>query len=157
MTICENIHNIWEHLCKSIWVILKSMKISVKAEQIYVNTNLMQIYENTFKIAMNKSVLQYANELRVFEACKLMQNQQYTISYLSSLAGFNNLSYFNRTFLKVTGMTPRQYRKVFCSWILCLQRSWLCSCQHRPAGFCHPWKRLWCLRKSGQRTGLDFR
>lgn len=77
----------------------------------------MSLYQlrSTFKIAMNKSVLQYANELRVFEACKLMQNQQYTISYLSSLAGFNNLSYFNRTFLKVTGMTPRQYRKVFCS------------------------------------------
>ena len=67
-----------------------------------------------FKRSMNKSVLQYTNELRVFEACKLMQNQQYTISYLSSLAGFNNLSYFNRTFLKVTGMTPREYRKVFC-------------------------------------------
>ena len=76
----------------------------------------MSLYQlrSAFKRSMNKSVLQYTNELRVFEACKLMQNQQYTISYLSSLAGFNNLSYFNRTFLKVTGMTPREYRKVFC-------------------------------------------
>jgi len=69
---------------------------------------------STFKKHTKKSILQYTNELRVFEACRLMQNQQYTISYLSSLAGFNNLSYFNRTFLKVTGMTPREYRKVFC-------------------------------------------
>ena len=76
----------------------------------------MSLYQlrSAFKRSMNKSILQYTNELRVFEACKLMQNQQYTISYLSSLAGFNNLSYFNRTFLKVTGMTPREYRKVFC-------------------------------------------
>lgn len=76
----------------------------------------MSLYQlrSAFKRSMNKSILQYTNELRVFEACKLMQNQQYTISYLSSLAGFNNLSYFNRTFLRVTGMTPREYRKVFC-------------------------------------------
>lgn len=76
----------------------------------------MSLYQlrSAFKLSMNKSILQYTNELRVFEACKLMQNRQYTISYLSSLAGFNNLSYFNRTFLKVTGMTPREYRKVFC-------------------------------------------
>ncbi|MCH2209144.1 MAG: AraC family transcriptional regulator [Lentisphaerales bacterium] len=66
------------------------------------------------KQTYNKSVLQYLNELRVFEACRLMQNDEYTISYLSGLAGFNNLSYFNRIFLKVTGKTPREYRKVFC-------------------------------------------
>ena len=47
------IRKIWEHLCKSIWVILKSMKIYVKAEQIYVNINLIQIHENTFKIWEN--------------------------------------------------------------------------------------------------------
>ena len=76
----------------------------------------MSLYQlrSAFKISMNKSVLQYTNELRVFEACRLMQNRQFTISYLSTLAGFNNLSYFNRIFLKVTGLTPREYRKVFC-------------------------------------------
>ena len=60
---------------------------------------------STFKKHTKKSILQYTNELRVFEACRLMQNDQYTISYLSALAGFNNLSYFNRMFLKVTGQT----------------------------------------------------
>ena len=76
----------------------------------------MSLYQlrSLFKRHTNKSPLQYINELRVFEACRLMQNEEYTISYLSTLAGFNNLSYFNRTFLKVTGMTPREYRKVFC-------------------------------------------
>jgi AraC-like DNA-binding protein len=68
-----------------------------------------------FKKHTNKSVLQYLNELRVFEACRLMQYKEYTISYLSAQAGFNNLSYFNRIFLKVTGKTPREYRKVFCN------------------------------------------
>ena len=67
-----------------------------------------------FKKYTNKTILQYINELRVFEACRLMQDEQFTISYLASMSGFNNLSYFNRMFLKVTGMTPRQYRKIFC-------------------------------------------
>ena len=67
-----------------------------------------------FKKHTNKSVLQYLNELRVFEACRLMQYKEHTICYISGQAGFNNLSYFNRTFLKVTGKTPREYRKVFC-------------------------------------------
>lgn len=78
-----------------------------------MSVSLYQL-RSLFKRHTNKSALQYINELRVFEACRLMQNEEYTISYLSSLAGFNNLSYFNRIFLKVTGMTPRDYRKVFC-------------------------------------------
>ena len=33
------------------------------------------------------------------------------ISEIASLCGFNSISYFNRTFLKITGMTPSAYRK----------------------------------------------
>jgi AraC-like DNA-binding protein len=67
-----------------------------------------------FKTHTKKNVLTYINELKVFEVCRLMQSKEYTISYLSLQAGFQNLSYFNRIFLKVTGMTPRDYRKTFC-------------------------------------------
>ncbi|MCM8532052.1 MAG: AraC family transcriptional regulator [Lentisphaeraceae bacterium] len=84
--------------------------------QMVADTLSMSPYQlrSLFAKYTNKTVLQYINELRVFEACRLMQNEQYTISYLASMAGFNNLSYFNRTFLKVTGMTPREYRRTFC-------------------------------------------
>ena len=66
-----------------------------------------------FKKHIHKSVIQYTKELRVFEACKLMRNVDYSISHISELCGFNNLSYFNRTFRHITGMTPREYRQSF--------------------------------------------
>jgi AraC-like DNA-binding protein len=66
-----------------------------------------------FKKHIHKSVIQYTKELRVFEACKLMRNVDYSISHISALCGFNNLSYFNRTFRHITGMTPREYRQSF--------------------------------------------
>lgn len=89
----------------------QELSIEKIADELALSTYQLR---SLFKRHADKTVLTYLNELRVFEACRLMQNKTYTISYLSELAGFNNLSYFNRTFLKVTGKTPRQYRKIFC-------------------------------------------
>lgn len=66
-----------------------------------------------FKTHTRKTFSQYLNDLRVGYACKLLQDENLSISQICYECGFNNLSYFNRQFKRVTRQTPREYRSAF--------------------------------------------
>lgn len=57
-----------------------------------------------------KSVSQYVNEFRVGEACHLLEESDMLISQIMFESGFQTKSNFNREFLRVTGLSPRQFR-----------------------------------------------
>ncbi len=60
----------------------------------------------------------YINELRVKEACRLMQTgftNRFTINHLLETVGFTSKSAFYSTFRKVTGMSPTRYCKAIAS------------------------------------------
>jgi AraC-like DNA-binding protein len=61
-----------------------------------------------------KSVSQYVNEFRIGEACHLLENSDMLISQIMFEAGFQTKSNFNREFLRVTGLSPRQFRTERC-------------------------------------------
>ena len=63
-----------------------------------------------FKDNTGKQVSTYLNELRVGFACRLLIEGTMQVSQICYETGFNNLSNFNRTFRKITGMTPTQYQ-----------------------------------------------
>lgn len=63
-----------------------------------------------FKKITNKSFVHYLNEFRVKSACKFLLQYDYTITQISFLCGFNNLSNFNRQFKKLMHCTPSEYR-----------------------------------------------
>ncbi|UKJ08983.1 AraC family transcriptional regulator [Solitalea lacus] len=62
-----------------------------------------------FKVRTRKTYLNFLNEIRITNACKLLINKDLTIAEISSSSGFNNLSNFNRIFKKVTKLTPTTY------------------------------------------------
>jgi AraC-like DNA-binding protein len=64
-----------------------------------------------FKSRTQKSFTQFLNELRIGHACKLIQNQTYSIADVCYESGYNNLTNFNKFFKSVTGLTPTAYRK----------------------------------------------
>lgn len=64
-----------------------------------------------FKDKTGKQVSTYLNELRIGFACRLLINGAMQVSQICYETGFNNLSNFNRTFRKITGMTPTQYQE----------------------------------------------
>jgi AraC-like DNA-binding protein/mannose-6-phosphate isomerase-like protein (cupin superfamily) len=66
-----------------------------------------------FKRRTNKSFLQFLNEIRIGQACRLLVNENYSIAEICYTCGFNNNSYFIRQFKKITGFTPFAYRKKF--------------------------------------------
>lgn len=62
-----------------------------------------------FKRCTNKSFVQYVNEIRVGYACKLLFEQQLTVSQIAFECGFENLSNFNKQFKRIKNLSPREY------------------------------------------------
>ena len=68
-----------------------------------------------FKKSTKKTFTYFLNELRVCHAKKLLFEDSLSISQICYESGFNNLSYFNRKFKAITGITPREYRALYCN------------------------------------------
>lgn len=66
-----------------------------------------------FKRRTNKTYVSFLTELRIENACKLIQSkEEFSISEIAYKVGFNNISNFNRKFKEVKLLTPLQYRKI---------------------------------------------
>lgn len=68
---------------------------------------------NYFKKCTRKKYIDFLNEVRIGYACKLLTDTQTTVEGACYDSGFNTLANFNKQFLKVKGMTPSRYRKIF--------------------------------------------
>ncbi len=64
-----------------------------------------------FKEHMNTTFVDYLNDYRLEKAASMLINTDKKILAIALDCGFNNLSYFNRVFMKKYGKTPREHRK----------------------------------------------
>ena len=67
---------------------------------------------NCFKSYEKISILNYISMLRIEEAKNLIKNTNKTFAEIAESVGFNNFRNFNRTFKKIEGITPGQFRKL---------------------------------------------
>ena len=68
-------------------------------------------FSRFFKKTHRKSFTKYLNEIRLGYACKLLLENKESITSISYLSGFNNISNFNRQFKMVYGKSPSSYLK----------------------------------------------
>ena len=54
----------------------------------------------------------YINRIRILKSCDYLKGSDKSIADIAILCGYNNISYYNRTFLKIMHETPSAYRKV---------------------------------------------
>ena len=66
-----------------------------------------------FKLHTGKSYIQFLNDIRIEQACVLLQDNQSTIEHICYEVGFKNISNFIRQFKRVKGMTPSSFRKMW--------------------------------------------
>ncbi|MBR4027264.1 MAG: helix-turn-helix transcriptional regulator, partial [Lachnospiraceae bacterium] len=64
-----------------------------------------------FKQYTNSTPMQYILSIRIQNAEALLQNEQYNVSEISNIIGYDNPLYFSRIFKKIKGISPREYRK----------------------------------------------
>ncbi|GGF47158.1 helix-turn-helix domain-containing protein [Echinicola rosea] len=64
-----------------------------------------------FKTHTRKTFSQFLNEIRIGQACKLLIAGGLSVKEVAFQSGYVNISYFNRQFKQITGLTPSQYAK----------------------------------------------
>lgn len=65
----------------------------------------------SFKNLTGMSPFHYLIRYRILQSCKELLQTERKITDIALSCGFNNISYYNRAFLKTMNMTPGEYRK----------------------------------------------
>lgn len=66
-----------------------------------------------FKRHTRLTVGEYIAQLRIGKACSLLLSTDKPISCIADEVGYSNLSHFNRQFLAIKQLTPREFRRSF--------------------------------------------
>ena len=67
-------------------------------------------YSRTFKLVTGETPIQFINRVRVQSAKRLLAETNQSVENIINQCGFNNYTYFHRTFRKLCGIGPVQYR-----------------------------------------------
>lgn len=70
-------------------------------------SHFMRIFKDSFSC----SFVEYLNDYRLSMASRLLHRSDLTVQAIAASVGFDNLSYFNRSFKKKFGVTPGNFRK----------------------------------------------
>ena len=67
-------------------------------------------FSRYFRRATGNTFTDFVNRLRIYKACMLLMETDRYITNVCYDAGFNNVANFNRRFLEIKGMTPKEFR-----------------------------------------------
>lgn len=66
-----------------------------------------------FRKHTGKTLTAYITDMRIGDACARLSGTTQQINFIADAVGYSSLANFNRRFLGLKGMTPRQYRRLF--------------------------------------------
>ncbi|PKJ52262.1 helix-turn-helix domain-containing protein [Bacillus sp. SN10] len=90
--------------------IYQKISLSKLAELLHVNSTYLS---SLFKKEVGITLSQYIQREKIEEAKKLLTLTSYSLLDICLWLKFNDQSYFNRIFKKITTMTPKQYREKY--------------------------------------------
>ncbi|MFZ4285929.1 AraC family transcriptional regulator [Variovorax sp. HJSM1_2] len=68
-------------------------------------------FSRYFRRATGNTFTDFVNRLRINRACQLLMETDRYVSNVCYDVGFNNVANFNRRFLQIKGMTPKDFRR----------------------------------------------
>jgi len=91
--------------------ILENLDKKLTVPQMAQRTNMVeQSFCRWFKSAVGHSFVTFLNLARIEQACMYLSTTDKYIQAIAFDCGFENLSHFNRTFKKIKGKSPREFR-----------------------------------------------
>lgn len=94
--------------------IMKNYTQEIYAQEIASKFNMsVASFSRYFKHHTRKTFSDYVTEIRIGHACRLLMEDNHSVSEISFQSGFDNLSNFYRHFRKTIGIIPKEYRKRF--------------------------------------------
>ena len=92
--------------------IVRNYRNPLKVSDVSRAVGLHPDYANTiFRKAFGCTIYEYLTGERIANAQRLLLTTDKGVTEISSSCGFNSVSSFNAAFLKITGCTPREFRK----------------------------------------------
>lgn len=67
-------------------------------------------FSRFFRKATGNSFTDFVNQIRINKACQLLMNTDKYVTNICYDVGFNNVANFNRRFLEIKGVTPKEFR-----------------------------------------------
>ena len=87
-----------------------AQKITI--EELSNNFFLSKSYlSSLFKKATGSGVVEYLQHIRIDKACELLVETDLSITEISTMVGYTDYRFFNKSFKKITGCTANEYRK----------------------------------------------
>lgn len=91
----------------------KNYQHPVRLEDVANKLQISTFYlSRIFSSQSDFSLFQYLTDVRMNEAKKLLRKNRHIINEISSMVGFESLSYFSKVFKKNVGCSPSQYGKI---------------------------------------------
>ncbi len=70
-----------------------------------------EYFRRLFEKTTGTSPLKYINELRIERAKELLSSGMYSVTEVAEMSGFSDTGYFSRSFRRMAGVSPTEYRK----------------------------------------------
>lgn len=101
------------HLSNEVYhYIVHHISEAIKTEDIANSLYISRSHLSTiFKKSQGISLNEYIRQIKIDKAKELLKDDSKSIILISDYLGFSSSSHFNRIFKKITGNTPKEYRK----------------------------------------------
>lgn len=100
----RRIENIYSYVRKNLAEDINQTEI---ASRVGLTT---QGFSRFFKKYTGLTFVKFVNTLRVNEACRLLVRENYDVTQIAYMCGYQNISNFNRRFQELKGLTPSDFR-----------------------------------------------
>ena len=86
--------------------------VNLKVEQIADAMNLSRaVFYTKLKTISGLSPIDFLRDIRIKRACQLIASGNYTFSQVAYMVGFKDPKFFSRTFRKIMGCSPTEYKE----------------------------------------------
>ena len=86
-------------------------RVTIEEIEKQLNYNRSYLFRQ-FKTATGSTMMQYFIRLKIEKAKKLLRENELSVTQISETLAFDTPNYFSKTFKKITGYTPLQYKKI---------------------------------------------
>ena len=94
--------------------VLKHYKENINLSTVASLSNMTEAaFCRYFKSRTNKTFSDFVKEIRIGNACKMLQDENKSISQTCYESGYNTVSNFNNQFKSLKGVSPLQYQKLY--------------------------------------------
>ncbi|MED4225892.1 AraC family transcriptional regulator [Neobacillus cucumis] len=86
----------------------QTLTLETTAEKFHFHPNHLT---RLLKTNLGKTFMELSHQLKIKNACTLLENTDLTIDQIANKVGYTNITFFYKSFKKIHGVTPAEYRK----------------------------------------------